>query len=89
MAAGVALASARVTPQLDTFADTARAVGGDKLGVVVRRNRMTLTQGGETILLSESVLRVERVTAKRWLVTTADGAYELERLGGGCGCARG
>lgn len=89
MAAGMALAAANVTPQLDTFSDTGRAVGGEKLGVVVRRNRMTLTLNGDTVLRVEDVLTVERLSAKRWQVTTGDGVYGIERLTGDCGCARG
>lgn len=89
MAAGMALASANVTPQLDTFSDTARAVGGEKIGIVVRRNRMTLTQNGAQLLQREDVQRVERLSARIWRVTTADGVYDIERVSGGCGCARG
>lgn len=89
MAAGMALASANVTPQLDTFSDTARAVGGDKIGVVVRRNRMTLSSSGAPLLTLEDVERVERLSARRWRVTTADGVFDVERVAGGCGCARG
>lgn len=85
----MALANANVTPQLDTFSDDARAIGGVKLGVVVRRNRMTLSQNGEQLLQREDVVFVERITARIWRVTTADGVYDIERVSGGCGCARG
>lgn len=89
MAAGMALASANITPQVDTFTDTSRAVGGAKLSIVVRRNRMRVTDRDGVVLDVDDVQRVERLSAKRWQVTTLDGVYEIERLTGGCGCARG
>lgn len=83
MAAGLALAGANVV---------CAELGIDLAGasIVVRRNRMTVTQGSETVLQLEAVERVERLSATRWQVRVADGSvFQVERVGGGRCCARG
>lgn len=85
MAAGMAFAKAKVTPQLDTFTDTSRAGGGEGVGIVVRRNRLTMTLAGETVLRLDDVQAVERTTRTSWRITTADGVFDVER-DKNCGC---